>query len=852
MSDIPKMCKNPCETCEKKGLPILLARYAIMPSEAKAPQLSSMLKDAQVNNIPLGDHAQYSLRLLRSGYVYVFDEARNKWSEYFVTTDGFISPMPLRVKAASVCRTPATEFACARSGAAPLANVITINNPKHATNVWIGFSDVEWTDDTLDKHSAETYRQRHMQKVVVSGGKVYPQPHTAPLDKADSVVSEFKLDAATIKKHIEPWCSFPFNSRVAQVKNFKEAVQKAVPQGGAAVVALCDPVGVAMEIASLMDLRKLEFANAENQAKPHFAASTIAQLETSIKAQAKLGEILSGEELANQMLVDGGAANFLDSYKKQVERVRNPTPAELQRAADRQWRTYTHTPAGTQRFDEAASKSWLNSYNDKLQKYDAEYIFPLAKAHAKWLNTTKLSEYMTCNFDEANLDSGVAYTKVCVDLLRHTTDKQPSYDLYLGWLNNGEFAAENLVMRAMAFNQKELIEKIKKADAAAVDSRAFPTDGVAAAVAAFMEKMPSTANVQLAGLFAGISGPTLKYWDDFNAGKVGPKAAAAMAAVTGRQIVRLPVVGNKGQFIQAHVKQLFRLDPNLKTNANQLQKAVAAQVRLLEIEGVPTQVKSKLGWYVLLDREIVANATTKKLEGQALADELAKAIRKPEDLQKIDLARSAKIRGGAYASATVLSGILMLWNYTKLLEDVENGMSHEQAEAASKLMAGKIAIAGFVAEHMGNGLEKLGEARLKNMMGRASAYAPRALQWFGRFAGFGVGVFLGLWDLSKWWDERAKGDPSGIAGAYFVSGAAGIGVATTMLFVGMGWVALGPIGWVVLAIGVLIWLVAIFFVESNKDNKLQEWLSRCYFGAGSDKYPDITTHVDQYKRALAD
>ena len=112
-------------------------------------------------------------------------------------------------------------------------------------------------------------------------------------------------------------------------------------------------------------------------------------------------------------------------------------------------------------------------------------------------------------------------------------------------------------------------------------------------------------------------------------------------------------------------------------------------------------------------------------------------------------------------------------------------------------------------------------------------------------------MFLGLWDLSKSAQEY-KNENFGLSGAYLVSGVAGIGIAATMLSVSMGWVALGPIGWIVLAIGVLIWLVAIFFVESNKDNKLQEWLSRCHFGSGKEKYPDVTTHAEQYKLALAD
>ncbi|MFT4266673.1 MAG: hypothetical protein QM586_05530 [Xenophilus sp.] len=103
----------------------------------------------------LGAHATYGLRLLRSGYVYVFD--RTYRDEYFVTADGFLTKMPPRPKTGSR-PVPATEFACARSGAAPLAGVITIRNPKHASDVWIGFSDVEWTDATWELHENAAYR----------------------------------------------------------------------------------------------------------------------------------------------------------------------------------------------------------------------------------------------------------------------------------------------------------------------------------------------------------------------------------------------------------------------------------------------------------------------------------------------------------------------------------------------------------------------------------------------------------------------------------------------------------------------------------------------------------------------
>lgn len=179
-------------------------------------------------------------------------------------------------------------------------------------------------------------------------------------------------------------------------------------------------------------------------------------------------------------------------------------------------------------------------------------------------------------------------------------------------------------------------------------------------------------------------------------------------------------------------------------------------------------------------------------------------------------------------------------------------MSHQRQEARTKLHAGTIALAGYVAEQLGVGLEKLGEQRLKNMMGRASAYVPRALQWFGRFAGLGVGVFLGVWDVWKGQSASEQGD-RGMAFAYRASGVAGIAVSGLLFGAAMGWIALGPIGWVVLAVAVIIWIGATWFVETNSDNRVQEWLRRCHFGTAAEheKYPDVVTHIDEYKRALA-
>jgi hypothetical protein len=76
-------------------LPILLTRYAIAPAESTAPKLSGTLGGTVINAVPVGAKAHYTLRLVRAGYVYVYDE-RGYWDEYAVTDDSIYIKCPER------------------------------------------------------------------------------------------------------------------------------------------------------------------------------------------------------------------------------------------------------------------------------------------------------------------------------------------------------------------------------------------------------------------------------------------------------------------------------------------------------------------------------------------------------------------------------------------------------------------------------------------------------------------------------------------------------------------------------------------------------------------------------------
>ena len=127
-----------CDFCDKRGLPILLVRQALADADSGAPALAHPFQTPG-----LSTEVNYTARLLRSGYVYVYDEARHRWDGYFVTAQGYLlkfavgTPMPA---ANAQGREP-----CHTSGHREIAGCVTIPDAKHASVVWFGFSEVEWT-----------------------------------------------------------------------------------------------------------------------------------------------------------------------------------------------------------------------------------------------------------------------------------------------------------------------------------------------------------------------------------------------------------------------------------------------------------------------------------------------------------------------------------------------------------------------------------------------------------------------------------------------------------------------------------------------------------------------------------
>ena len=201
MTSTDQAQQEPCPNCTKAGLPILPLRYAVARNdgavEEKAPTLAAPFGDG-VSDIAVPDNlARYTLRTLRSGYLYVFNEVRGEWKAYEADEDGTLFEFDIRDRAPPEVDEDEIREVCSRHGSPDMSQCVIIPDAHRAGAVWLGFSDVAWTREVWEKHKRQAYRERHMRRIdvgawVASQGEG-EQPHLDALSNLASRVSEYAI-----------------------------------------------------------------------------------------------------------------------------------------------------------------------------------------------------------------------------------------------------------------------------------------------------------------------------------------------------------------------------------------------------------------------------------------------------------------------------------------------------------------------------------------------------------------------------------------------------------------------------------------------------------------------------------
>lgn len=846
-----QLCTNPCETCDKRGLPILLVRHAIVPNELPTPALAGNFTDPTTSSIQLGAHAKYTQRLLRSGYVYVYDERyANQWDEYFVTNDGYLTKLPKRMVCSPIPpKPPTTEFACARSGARPMASVITIRNPKHAKTIWLSCSDVQWTDDVMKRHNDAGYRAKHMTKISVSGGKIAPQPHCEPMEQLRQVVTEYSGQVNSMQQMVLTSTSpFQFNDRSREAQTLIDACNDLRPQGGAAIVMLNDPVSIAVELGQLMQHRITVWKSRPEVKRQLFVSAKVEEIKVGVIDAAQTAEFLAGEQLTNQMLAQPDIGMLFKDYREkrvaQIESVAKLSPAQLDKVGADTWKKYTD------KFNYVACQQWQATFNKDLVDYENEHIGPLAKAHAKWMQSEVMVRQFELNHDDADFDSGVAYTDTLALCIATTQDKVACHEVYERWLKASAPNRENLLLNALLLNHKVSIEQIERAIAPSpTDWNGLPWDklieGFGDATKNALAGKPDVIG-KLIGLIAGSVVNAMT--EAASSGKVY-FGLVAMSAASGRPMMMVEQTSTKVEFRRALFKQIRQVTGS-SLPGKTLGRIIDAEVERLKMQGVDLTGNETRKWLLMLDPEelkampkgISVREQAKWLAARYKTSQTVDAINLSEWRTRVSAASGEVVSKGKAWSPSGYALLGLLANISALSgiqTDDAKVLKQNLPEAMRRYYAQWAQVIGAGAEAIEALLGRLAVSSVKTARWLSGVWG-KILGLSGRVLGAGGSLVMCLIDGMRGWQEfKEKNYVS--AASYAVNTV--LGFAATVLLL-IGWTGAGLI-----VVGLLfLWA----FLKPEDDNKIQDWLERiCQWGKLRDQwYPTMETEVQQFEVAI--
>jgi len=637
--------------------------------------------------------------------------------------------------------------------------MVTISDPKNATQVWFGFSDVEWTAAVLQKHQDAAYRKKHMQVLDVKKALAHgTQPNVHAIKELGSKVAEYACDPAKARTADGfKDTVYPFNARKPHLEETLAAADSLRKNAGI-ILSLHDPVGVAVELSTTMSRRYDQFIQQTHFRHPLAVSDTIVSLRKSIAHQAELWEIDETRHRANNMLPGTAGIFFPNELEIDPPHV---TAAQLKSAADNSWKKY----AG--KYDEPKRLAFHKDFEQKLQAFDAAHLTPLAQAHAAWMTSQHMAAYFECN-DPADADSGAAYTTTLFSCIGATQDKTACSDVYANWLAGSLTDKTNLLLRGLILNQDEVANIIASGSANVTNPKLLPWDAMIGNVGKMLGHVIEGKPDLLGKFMVAFLGPMGKIAKRFAESGALPHVLVAAGVISKTPIVRLEIKGNMREFqkflIAEFVREQVRLGGKMKT-PHGLKAAIERELRLLDIKGGKLDGTQSKRFLVLIDLDVI-KGVPKNASQRVQSAALAKAIAHVGDLDALELGRwHAALARGTTVSRTAspfafagLGALLQIVALTALSEELDKATQKKTgvAEAQWRYSAGVAALVGTAADTLGTALERMPATRLK-YGSKFLEYASAGLKGVGKTLGVAGAVIVAVFDAGKGWDAKQKG-----------------------------------------------------------------------------------------------
>lgn len=865
-----------CPFCDKKGLPILPLRYAVARADiSHAPKLQAPFGQGVQEIVLPEKEAHYTLRLLRSGYLYMFDERRGEWTAYVTTNEGYLFEFDPHAAPAPTVHD--TQFTCTRAGDAHVARCVTVKDAKHASKVWLGYSDVVWTTAVLEKHAKQAWREAHMRAFDVAawrGGGA--QPHADTTDKAASLVAEFATDpgfvvgavsrmaakfsskvrnaAQSAMQKLSPWNYSPqgFTGLMPQAAGMAEWAIEAAKPFKPAMLAIPDAAGIAMELNHLAIQRALEWTEEPKRQWAFATATAIDGIREAVMHGAVEGEManrVQNAELGDAyMMAKVGFPNQV-AWQRHQDKIANAgklSPEEIERIGKEAWPKYMKM------YNEPARQTFLKQYASDFNALEQQTIKPLDTAYLAWLQSDHFTAHFTHNFDPANTESGMAHQAVVYACIKDATGRKGPSEYFKACLGKDPTHPGEVVLRALVFNQDQLARQWNEAAAEKGTEQETPWLDMGEKIYGgfkdiFGKAHASELHGALAGLSKYIYEMSAPIMERLNAAAAHGTAALAQAALPEQRLlglmqsalsaehpnkvlVDLRGIQTRKQAARALAGFLAEL-----TGENEQQWRSGARAALDEAAGGRTQGYPYQGLFVV-DKKKVAQLT-----GMKGAKRAAGVLSATDETEFETLLRgNARYVVGREVTASglglILTGFVLTNSYGELMK--AEGADH--TIKGFNFGSGVTAAVGEVGQIGGKMLGKTAwgasasEVAERMSMGRFGSLAELA-EGTGRLLGVIGGVVAGLVQMYEGVKATMEGDVAFGIGTFvlgFATGAVAVAVFLGSITAGVGLII------------ILILVVIGYVISSFKHDKLQHWLDSCYFGRhglDDEKYGDLTT-----------
>lgn len=817
------MAKQTCIYCDRTGILFYPVRYAIA-CPAGASGVVGLSGTFRVEGAPQDiSPAKYTLRSLRTGYLYVYDEKRRRLKAYVVLPTGSLAPIDESYD--PVLKEPDGTQACVSGMRLVTSTCFSIDHSESdpAGRIWCGWANSFWTKRLRTRVSDSSWRKLHMKCFDAPSMLKGDVPHACEFSAAANKIPHFVASAKVLK------AAFGFSAaptdaegrRRLMRQRFEQLLAKSSSAGMAFTVALDDPVGMANDLSELT-LPTAYAGFDETAHRGSVCMNLLESLESGVRSkvrhEAEAKHVTGVQPKVEMMVVRGGA------LPKSERRIFHRTEAErakaIQADVDIAWEELIVD--GKPLLDTARIKEFPAKYSAAMKGFEPKAA-RLAGLHSAWLQSAQLADWMHAVHDDEDIRSGYAYRESLAQCIGHGVYTKPCKEVLLAWLSAESVKDyKNLHGKALLFNQEELINAtsphLKLSD--------FPTEGIVNLYKRAVEKMSTAESAKLVeGLVLTVANVLID-------------AVIKTTSLAVRNLVMA------GLCVTGRVAILAR-----HTTKRELWNWIIEEVRS---DGSPlsqTRQQMRAGAF-----EAAKAATSLRNESSALCilEIDMKSIEKEmaitaESVQSVKFPRLDRAKKWLNSSAPrefrlgLVTAIVQLIALGFALNDLSSNNRYNELETRAKAGGLGITILMTATEAAAKTAERSATHPLSLYLLEHWKITPAALVKIGGFArvtGSLAGLIGAFFDFQKGYVALSN-NRFGAMTAYGLSSLTGAALA--------GYACVGlPLLW----IGLLAAVVFAILLPYLNRAEIQTWLVRCFFGTDQDRYISSEEELKGFNEAV--